>query len=346
MSGNIDLFTLRTMIEPFEQAYSPKSYLLKTFFTRTRTFLTESVDIDLVNGSRRMAPFVRPRKMGIDFDRKGFTTRTIKPPMLGPQMPTTAEDLMKRTPGEGIYFGTKTPQQRAAEQLGRDLRDLEDSILRREEWMAAQALFLGKVHMYSKDEGIDEDVDFQLPGTAKLTGTDLWTNAASTPLEDLAEYATEMRKTSGYSPTVCIMGKKAATALLNHEGIMKYLDNRRVELGQIRPHELGDGVSYLGHLAFIGVDVDLLSYEEWFEDDQTETLTPIVPENRILLANPASRYEMLYGAVANVVDGVVSARRIPFSWVAPDGSSRYVRLNSRPLPVPVDVNASYRAEVV
>ena len=37
--------------------------------------------------------------------------------------------------------------------------------------------------------------------------------------------------------------------------------------------------------------------------------------------------------------------RVPFSWVMNDGSARMLRLNSRPLPVPVDVGASFRAAV-
>ena len=344
MANTIDLFSVRTMLRPFEQEFEPKSFLLRTFFKNRTVFDTETVDIDLVSGTRRMAPFVRPRKMGQGVDRSGYQTKTYKPALLGPQFATTAEDYLKRTPGETIYGHDKTPAQRAAEQLGKDLRELDAMISRREEWMCAQALFNGKVAMYNADEGIDEEVDFGLPSAA-LTGNDLWTNAASDPVKDLSTWASAMRKASGYSPTVCIMGKKALDAFLDHAKVQAALDNRRIEYGQIKPEELESGVFYAGYLSVIGLNVDILGYEEWGVDDRTGNTVSIVPENKVLLANPNSRNEMLYGAVANVIDGVVAAPRVPFSWVMNDGSARMLRLNSRPLPVPVDVGASFRAAV-
>ncbi|VFN03327.1 MAG: Phage major capsid protein E [Candidatus Kentron sp. G] len=44
---------------------------------------------------------------------------------------------MTRTPGEAVYAGSLSPQQRAARQLGKDMREMMDAIVRREEWMAA-----------------------------------------------------------------------------------------------------------------------------------------------------------------------------------------------------------------
>lgn len=340
----IDLFETRTMLRPFEKNFAPKTYLMRTFFKRKRTFETESVDMDLVNGSRRMVPFVRPRKYAQTFDRTGYSTKSYTPPLVGAQFATTAEDLLKRTPGETIYGHEKSPSQRAAEQLGRDLAELSSSISRREEWMAAQAMFNGKIVMVNADEGINDEIDFGLPGTT-LTGADLWTDSAATPLDDLADWASLMRKNSGYSPTMCIMGKSALKAFLAHQSVKDAMDIRRITYGQIKPEELESGVFYAGYIATVGLTIDVLGYEEWSPNDSTGALESIVPDKKILLANPAARYEMLYGAVSNAKDGVVVGPRIPFSWMEPDGSCRMVRLNSRPLPVPVDINASYRAEV-
>nr|VFJ91545.1 MAG: Phage major capsid protein E [Candidatus Kentron sp. H]VFJ92543.1 MAG: Phage major capsid protein E [Candidatus Kentron sp. H]VFJ99413.1 MAG: Phage major capsid protein E [Candidatus Kentron sp. H] len=48
-----------------------------------------------------------------------------------------AQDFLTRTPGEAVYAGSLSPQQRAARQLGKDMREMMDAIVRREEWMAA-----------------------------------------------------------------------------------------------------------------------------------------------------------------------------------------------------------------
>lgn len=64
-------------------------------------------------------------------------------------MVTTAEDMLKRSPGEDIY-GAKSPNQRAAEQLTKDMIEMDDMITRREESMCAQALFEEKLTLLVK----------------------------------------------------------------------------------------------------------------------------------------------------------------------------------------------------
>ena len=341
----VNLFDKRTMLKAFLQSFEPRTFLMSTFFSNITTFDTKSVDIDLRRGKRRIAPFVRPRNGGKTVDRGGFATKTYTPPLVAPQHPTTAEDLLVRTPGETLYGDEKTPEQRAAERLGQDLVELDEMITRREEHMAAQTLFNGAIHMYQEDEGIDEVMDFGLPQAA-LSGTSLWNDAGADPLADMRIWASDLRKNSGYSPTMAIMGTDAMEAFLKNGVVEKAMDTRRVDMGEIKPRELPNGVGYIGHIARPGVDLDLFTYDEWVFDEATRTDLPLVPEKKILLANPASRYEMLYGAVANAVAGVIAAPRIPYSWVEPNGSARYVRLSSRPLPVPVDVEASIRCSVL
>lgn len=283
----VNLFDVRTMLAAVTTDFQPKTFLVKTFFGEQEVFETQSVDIDVVKGGRLMAPFVRQRKGAQTYDRVGFETRSFTPPLVGGQLPTTAEDLMKRTPGETIYGQEKTPVQRAAERLGKDLRVLDESITRREEFMAAQCLFGGKIAVKNLDENIDAVIDFKLPEET-LSGSSLWSADTSDPIADLEKWASEMRKSSGYSPTMCILGRKAMAALLNHKKLKDALDLRRVEYGQIKPEELENGVFYAGYLATVGLTVDLYAYEEWANDDTSKSLVPIVPEGKLLLANPAA----------------------------------------------------------
>jgi len=341
----INIFDKRTMLKALLQNFKPTTFLLKTFFSRNTTFDTESVDIDLRKGKRRVAPFVRPRSGGKTVERDGFSTKTYTPPLVAPQTVTTAEDMQKRTPGETIYGDEKSPEQRAAERLGEDMADLDDMISRREELMAAQALFNGEIVLYAPDEGIDDTMNFGMTNTA-LSGSSLWSDSGADPLADLSSLASQMRKNSGYSPTMGIFGTDAMEAFLNNAAVIKAMDTRRVDMGQIQPRELPGGVSYIGHIARPGVDIDLYSYDEWIYDEVSGKDVALVPAKKIFLGNPASRYEMLYGAVANVKMGVVAAPRVPWSWVENDGSARYLRISARPLPVPMDVDASIRCTVL
>lgn len=120
---DIDIFERRTMLEPVIQNFEPRRFLLRTFFPGISTFNTEKVDLDFVRGGRTMAPFVGKGYGSKTVERHGFETKTLRPPLVAPDLVTTAEHLLNRLPGENIY-NAKSPQERAAEQLGKDLVEL------------------------------------------------------------------------------------------------------------------------------------------------------------------------------------------------------------------------------
>ena len=85
------------------------------------------------------------------------------------------------------------------------------------------------------------------------------------------------------------MGESAANALLKNEPLLKMLDNRRVELGEIRPSQLENGVSYLGRILAPGVSFDLYTYNEWFPDENdldshgNPKLKPLVDPETVIM---------------------------------------------------------------
>lgn len=339
-----DLFSTHTMLMPLIENFDPKTFIRSTFFSSYKTFDTEHVVIDLYRGARRMAPFVRPRKGGKTIEREGREIRQYTPPLVAPQAPTTAEDIQKRGISE-TPFATKTSDERAAEQLGRDLAELDEMVTRREEWMCAQALFEGQIHMFDQEEGIDEVIEYPITHIA-LSGTSLWSDAGSNPLADLKNWCRQVGKDSGVVPNMAILASDAIDAFLKNESVLKALDTRRVDLGQINPQALPNGASYIGHILLPEVSLDLYGYNEWVYDEETSKDVPIVPSGRIILGNPSARTEMLYGTVYNLKQGSIAEPRVPFSWVENDGSARWVRVSARPLPVPIQAAAFLRATVL
>lgn len=61
-----DIFDCRTMLDAVEQMVRPRTFLRDLFFNGANpvTFGTTAVDIDIVKGTRKMAPFVHPRLPG------------------------------------------------------------------------------------------------------------------------------------------------------------------------------------------------------------------------------------------------------------------------------------------
>lgn len=336
----IDLFETRTMLEAVKQMLPVRTFLKDTFFSNIRTFDTEHVDVDIVKGKRRMAPFVSPKQAGKVVERLGYRTNTYKAPMINPKLPTTAEQLQKRLAGESLYSGL-SPDDRAAEQLGRDLAELDEMITRREEWMCAQALFQGRINV--KGDGVDEVIDFQLTNKEVLAGADKWSDPTSDPLADLKRWRLAVIKASGINPDIAIFASDVVDAFLAHSKIKEMLDLRLVDTGQINPQTLPNGATYIGRIAELGLNI--YSYDEWYlDDDGIEK--PMVPEKTLLMGSTNARFDLLYGAYIDQEMGTFDLPRIPRSWVEKDPSVRWVQMISRPLPVPQQIDSLYVATVL
>lgn len=334
----MDMFTTRTMLAMVEAGQKKsRTWLRDRYFTYRPTFNTQKIDFDVVGiGGRKIAPFVNPKVGGVVLEREGYSTKSFEAPELSPMRVTTAEDMLNRLPGEKLYSG-KNPNERAAEILGRDLSDLDDIITRREEAMCAEALFTGKLTV--KGEGYDEVINFwgdlKTADKPKTTITKKWDTATDVEiLQDLRSIRREMVKAGGFTPRDMIVGSKVADVLIQKFAEGKALDNRRVDLGQIDPQSLPNGVIYYGYLKEVGLD--LYGYDEWYVDvDGKEK--PMVPEKACLLASPAAKTMLAYGVVSLAGDDEVKfyeGARIPDSWVQrANPSGRVVQIKSRPLPV-------------
>lgn len=337
--GLIDMFDTRTMLDAVHQMNRPSRWLQRMFFPPAAPSDTDTLDIDIVKGGRKMAPICSPLAEGKVMTAAGFTTQTLKPGYIKPKRPTTAGDLLARAAGQMVYQGGQTIEQRAQLKLGEDLSDLMDAIDRREEWMAANALDLGKITMTIKGETADKtvEVDFLMAATHKitLTNTDLWTDAASKPLAKLASIGTIIRKDSGISPNVLVLGADAAAAFVENANVLKYLDLRAVDIGQIVPAELPEGVTYIGRLRYPGLFVDVYAYDEWYEHEDTGVLTPMVPAKKAWLGSTRTANSTQYAVIQDmeaIEGGLAAVSRFPKSWTTKDPSVRWLMVQAAPLP--------------
>jgi len=330
---SLDLFETRKMLAALEQRKPPRSFLLDTFFSVSETFDTEHVDIDIWKGKRRLAPFVSPKKEGKIVENLGYKTRSYKPPYIKPKKVTTAEDILKREMGQHIYGSNMSPMQKAAQRLGKDLAELDDMIIRREEWMAAQVLTTGKIRC--QGDGVDETLDFLMESShlPVLSGNAMW-SASSTakPLQNLRDWKRMIAKDSGVNPTDVIMSPDVYDAMLYTDevkGTNNLFDNRRIMLGQIEPRDVGGGVTYIGRITELGLD--LWTYEEWYVDEfDGNTEKPMIPEGKLIMGSPNAYTRRLYGAIKDL-KSIGAVRRFPKSWEVEDPSARFVMVQSAPI---------------
>lgn len=349
----MDIFEPRTMLDAIEEMHPPTLFLRDTFFPQAEPADTEHLDVDIVKGSRTMAPFVHPLAEGRMVEGEGFETKSIKPGYIKPKMVTTAGDALKRQAGEVIYAGGKSPAERAAAKLGKDLAKLMADIDRREEWMAAKIMDSGTVTMTIKAESGEQlrTVDFLMDANHKITlGLgDRWNEETSDPIADLTAWSVLCRKDSGINPTEVIMGGDAVAAFLRHPGVQKFMDLRRVDMGQIDPRQLPNGVSYVGRLNAPSLTVDIWTYDAWYKDDATGTLTSMVPTKKVWMGSRATANRTLYAVIQDIEaieGGQAAVRRFAKSWVTKDPGARWLMVQSAPLVAMLQPGAFVSAEVL
>lgn len=338
----LDIFSTRTMMGAIEEGnLKTNTFLRDRYFSNHKSYDTAKIDVDIIGlGNRKLAPFVHPKIGGKVMDREGYQTKSYEAPEISPMRVTTAEDMLKRSPGETVYNG-KTPSQRAAEQLGEDLAYLDEKITRREEFMCSSALFNGQIEI--KGDGYNgEVINYWPQESADKPYTELaikWTAqdvTAKVIMKDLRDIRRAMIKKSGITPTEIVCGTKVIDAIIDKLTDAKALDMRRVDMGQINPQHLPNGVTYWGYLKDSALDI--YSYDEWYLNDAGQE-TPMVPEDKILMGTPNAKTTLAYAIVslydekANTMN-FYEGSRIPDSYISrKNPSGRVVQIKSRPLPI-------------
>ncbi len=352
MADNFDIFEPRTMQKLIERMPPTHTFLKSTFFKKVRTFSTEKVDVDFKKGNRALAPFVHRRIGGKTVPNTGYTTKTYTPPYVAPDKVTTIDDIIKRVAGESLYNGL-TPAQRAIKKMSEDFTDLDEMITRREEWMCAQAIFTGAIPVVG--EALNETIDFQFTNKETLTDAKKWNAKGGDPIADIKRWRKKVQENGFVNCNICLMSDDVADVLVNNEKVKALLDIKAYDLAVIKPKELPNGVTYIGTIQ--GLGLDLYTYSEWFLDDWTDPDTPenkpLVPVGTVALLSTSAAYSMYYGAVT-IIDGssgketfkTVEAARVPATWYERKPARRFLQLNSNPLPVPHEVDSWFVAKVL
>lgn len=346
MPNTIDIYSPRTMGSVVRSMPPLMTFLRDRYFSRRQHYMTERVDFDLVKGGRPMAPFVTYNGGAELMDKRGFETKTFTTPLLAPATLTTAEELLARMPGEAVYSGM-SPEQRAVRKLSEELRDLRDSIDRREEWMCAQLLTTGKIPVLGSQINATVDVNFTNKGTAKVK----WSESNADIMGDMALAQDTVFQTAFLNATDAIVGTAAAEYLLNNTKIQKLLDIRDFQLGRVEPKNLPQGVRYIGHLTSATMDMDIYTYNEHFQDPTDGKLKPLIPAHKMIVLPKDMNAELAYGQHTWLDQRTQkwysdNSGRTPDAWVEKNPDRKMVAMYSRPLPVPKEVNAWYVMDVL
>ena len=338
------IYRTLTMLAAIQQMSHRRTFLRDRYFPTGAEdiFPTEEVLIDYKDGNKKIAPVVAPRKGGITVLREGYTTKRYAPPFIAPKRTLTIDDLNKRGFGENLYTQI-TPEQREAQVLGRDLTELSVMIDGREEYMAAQAMLNNgyTLKQYIDDYGGNYE-EFELffydglNNPARYTPSGDWSDPTYDIMGDI-KVMSKMLTSRGLPASDLVMSGDVGDHVINNNTIQKVLDNRRINIGEITPIELPDGASRIAVLNVDGKNVNLISYDETYEDEN-RNIVPYMGSGNVVLTAPASG-RTLYGAVSQIEqsDGrfhTYAAARVPKYTADADNEVRTIKVSAKPLLIP------------
>lgn len=327
------------------------TFLKDRYFPLGQNFTTDEVLVEYKEGNKKLAPFVAPRIGGITIKREGYTAKTFAPAYIAPKRTLTIDDLKKKRMGEA-YYAQMSPEDRASEIMLDDAGELDSSIARRENWMAAQLLVNTSCIMEEKTD--DPDITqkkeiFFYEGDENdwiYTPSVDWTDPNADILGDVAAMCIS-QKARGAQATELLLDAVAGDCVYNNKKIKELLDNRNYNIGALDPKLIEFGVAEIGTFNCKGHPVKFLQYVEEYEDENG-TNVPYLPYGSATLLAPACG-QTHYGAVHQLEDDDewhdYAESRVPLIITDKKGQSKELRLAAAPLLMPIRHHAWMTATV-
>jgi len=339
-----DLFTTDVLTRIVISLKGSTQFLLDRYFGTTQAETTEEIHFDVMDGARRIAPFVSPLVEGQIVETLGFRTGTFKPAYVKDKRVFDMNRPLKRWAGEPIG-GNSSPQERLRAMVARDMDDQITMLNRRMEVMAGEVLTTGKSTI-SGDKYPTQVIDFGRAAGNTVTAGTLWSAAGSHPLIDLQNWSQISLQSTGVFMTDVIMTVDVWAVFRDHADIQARLNLNRA-IGAPPSLQLAAEVpSEGGHFMGVIDGFNVFVYASWYIDPADGVEKAVVPTTTVLMVSPQLEGVRAFGAIRDEEAGLQATPYYVKSWTEPDPSVRFLMLQSAPLVFPYRPNASFKAKVL
>lgn len=282
------------LVKTVKKMYPVVQFLKDRYFPDGPVYYSEKALIEFKKKGRKIAPFVIPLVNGIVMEKDGYRTDIVDAPYIAPKRVITAKELEQKAFGESPESG-RSPEQRENELESEFIDDNRISILRRHEKMCADILLTGQVIMKhyatAEDAAKGENYDFkylrfyegEFKNKYKFTKKfkDMTT---AEKIQEFYKMATVLRK-RGVRATDIVMTSDVSMLLMSDKDFLEFYNKAKVNIGEINPTELPDGVVSNGSININGVVMTLFTYDEIYEDLDGEEKA-ILPAGTIAFLQP------------------------------------------------------------
>ena len=304
------------------------SRFLASFF-KTLTHNTKDVMIDFVEGSQKLAPYIRDGQESTITNRDGYATRSVHCYDISLKRRTTAFDCLKRLPGEApIVANAVSPEDRASELAARDMNELQGRIRRSVEKLISDAMFTGKVSIKDASGKEIDSVDLGLDASHKLTKA--WsTSNYKGIVSDLEEAATKVAEDSGLTASDVILGSSAADTAFKNDFFLKQLDTKNLAgVAATVNLRVNRGARLVGTVGGLRV----WRYDEIYKD-ASNTKHSIIPADGVVVLTDQLQATLHYGIAGDIENGFFEGEFAADTWFEKDPPVQWLRVRSAPLPI-------------
>lgn len=336
------------LVKTVKKMYPVVQFLKDRYFPDGPVYYSEKALIEFKKKGRKIAPFVIPLVNGIVMEKDGYRTDIVDAPYIAPKRVITAKELEQKAFGESPESG-RSPEQRENELESEFIDDNRISILRRHEKMCAELLLTGQIMMKhyatAEDAAKGENYDLkylrfyegEFKNKYKFTKKfkDMTT---SEKIQEFYKMATVLRK-RGIRATDIVMTSDASMLLMSDKDFLEFYNKAKVNIGEISPTELPDGVVSNGSININGVVMTLFTYDEIYEDLDGEE-KEILPAGTIAFLQPNMGTTVYAQVTFYTKDGFKSyAEKIVPRLVGDEKSNMAeVQAFSRPVMYPNDID--------
>lgn len=341
--ATIDFFSTYHLMAVTEEIVPPARFFKDRFFPTGAgdIFASDKVLAEYRKGDRKLAAFVGDRTSAIPLERRGYEVHEMAPARIALSRILSLDDLVKRGFGEAIYANSTQAQRAIRLQLD-DFNDINNRILRREEWMAAQTMLNNGCDMveYTEDGAVGDTKHIQFYDTTsdhEYTVANTWDDTDGDFFGDVHAMC-RMLSRRGLPAVDLVLGSQVASCISDIEKVRQLLDNRRMAFGALEAKETEyPGVVNMGTLNFNGFKLTLYSVDETYEDDNGNE-TSFFPATSAMVTAPGCGH-MMYGQVTQIDHGAMdfttyTKARVPRFVVDQPHNMRAVELTTRPLAAP------------
>lgn len=348
MAINVQLYDTDTLLGLYREVQEPSTYWRNLCFNSVITFEDEYIDFEKIREGRKLAPLVVPTVQGRAVYSEASNVTRMKAAYVKPKDSVSPGRVIKRRPGENLFAqNSLSPQARYNAIIGDILRVHRETIDRREEWLAAQAIINGKITLSGPDyptRVVDFGRDAQ--HTVTLGVGARWGDAGVKPMTDIQSWIDRVRRAQFGGPVNRLtVGSAVLPVLLADADVLKQLDTqtRGTNADLNTGLRAGEYVEYIGKL---GPNLELWVNSDFYEDPDTGTATPFLDTKTVVLTGPNIMGVRCFGAILDEKAGFNATPVFPKMWSQEDPSATFVMSQSAPLTVPVNPNNSLSAKVL